>query len=409
MSDTHPMTIMFMMMMGLAFAAFVCIAIIKISHGVRALVGGNRERVTLRHRADVYAEAPATKPAPVTMPDEGAQPAWSVLRREDKAARGEGVAVMPLKQRGHTLLAAESGWGKTQTQLRLMVEDMRGGAHCYWLSEHSTLYNPHDQVTDLRPVADRFARSRNADEIYSIIHNLIAAPDSELERRKGLYDSDYEALNRLPFVALHIGEWPELYAVLNREGKRGEKSAHALANLIRVGRKYRMFIGSLDMQDGRAKHGLDTSDLGQMWTKIVGGVDRASWQNLGLNGMPVNLAKRDWFVSYRNDQGERNTNYPVRFGLASPEMIASIAQSGANAAPSVARNDAPAHNEREEPALVARWLQAEPMISGREVARRLYRLRAGLAPDSEIEYKGDGDLYYVARAMLADARDGVAA
>lgn len=340
MEGTHPTVIMFMMMMGLAFSAFVAMAVIKITDGVRSMFGTPRsERVTLHHNAREY-EAPATKPVP--MPDEGTQPAWSVLKREDKAAKGEGVAVMPLAQRGHSLIAAESGWGKTQTQLRLMLEDIASGARCYWLSEHSTLYNPDDQVTDLRPIAGHFARSRDADEIAVILMALLIGKDSELERRKDLYDTDYAALSREPMISLHIGEWPELYAVLNRSGERGNKQgdkiAAALANLIRVGRKYRMFIGSLDMQDGRAKHGLDTSDLGQMWTKIVGGIDRASWQNLGLPGEPVNLAKREWLVSYRPDGGERRVIHPVKFELASPALIARVARSAVSDAPNLERD-----------------------------------------------------------------------
>lgn len=396
---SNPQFWLFMTAFITFWSALFVFALMKAGQSVRSRIGNQTggasrndappiERVQLRHKA------------PALESFEDAPPAWSVLARKDDRAKGNDLAVMPLKQRGHTLLAAESGWGKTQTQLRLMVEDMRSGAQCYWLSEHSTLYNPHDQVTDLRPIASRFARTRNPGEIAQTLDRLLVSADSELQTRKDLYDEDYDALERLPIVSIHLGEWPELYTILNRNNKAGDKVAQALGALIRAGRKYRMFIGSLDMQDGRAKHGLDTSDLQQMWTKIVGGVDAQSWRNLGLDGRPPNLAKREWFVSYRNDAGERRTS-TARFELASPEMIASIAHGSTPVAP---RDTLPIVDESE---LVAGWLTGKPDIAAREVARRLYRVRNNLAPDAPIDYDGTGDLFYVARAMLEDVKRGV--
>lgn len=198
---------------------------------------------------------------------------------DQQLARGTALLRRPLYNNdatcawGCVILAAMPRWGKTQVQIARIVEDIAQGHRVVWMSSHLTLYHPTDQPTDLRPVAHLFEQIYDYNKILETLNHL-AGP--MLKERLDLYRQGRPVGQT---IALHIGEWPALVAEF------GEKVAAPVRRLLREAPKAGIIISTLDAQDGQVQTLMLGSGLRQnFWNKLLGGVDKYSWEALTDQG-----------------------------------------------------------------------------------------------------------------------------
>lgn len=299
-----------------------------------------------------------------------------------ETAKKHPVLDMDILTRKHLIIAGIQGNGKTQTQIRFMVEDIRRGAQVWWMTPHLALYNEEDQPTDLRPIEKHFRQVFEYDQIGMQLRAFAA-----------------ESTRRLPFyrrnepvgetIVVYLDEWPGIVQVL------GDEVTEALQTIAREGRKCRVFL-ALASQDALTKTlGIESGVREQFNTRLVGRVDQASWLALVGKGVPRHRPSKPGEWTYAGGWEDPSV---VQIGLTPASLIEEIAKTEPKVftdidVTSVPQGTTSTTNDDVLLALrVAEMIRDDPTISSRKVARRLW-------PES-----GDGGGRWAVRAGVLRAQ-----
>lgn len=284
------------------------------------------------------------------------------------------VLDMPIIDRKHVIIIGDTGNGKTQTQIRMIVSDIQHGAQVFWLSPHLALYNQEDQPTDLRPIAGHFKQVFN----YQEIGTYLSAFAREANRRLPLYRND-EPVG--PTIVVYLDEWPGIVEVCE------DVAVEALRMIAREGRKVRIFL-VVASQDALAETlGVRSGVRAQFNTRLVGSVDSYSWVACVGKGIPrVTPTRKGEWMCVRGG----HPMMTVHIHPAPPELVQEIAHLPPVELMEIRTIEVIPQrtNVPSEVIRVMEWVSAEPNISHRELARRLW-------PES-----GDGGGRYALRAKL---------
>lgn len=336
---------------------------------------------------------------------------------------------IPAEKRLNVLLASAPGDGKTTTLITMMLADMARGVHAVVCNPHFTYYNQEDQPIDLRPLAGQFDVAISYKDIYETLKSLQAL----IEQRKPLYQNNAELGAT---VVCYIDELP----AINGESTNPEYAKacrQMIPAIVYEGRKYKVLV-VLAAQSAQVSDLNFSGGVRECFAlRLAGNVDTASWRALvGDKVEKVQVAKGTWYAGGTVAQGLLHinpaTSYDVQEALqvasgkrkpetqvlALPQPVARLqpvvqveqAQELAatvDAQPIAQQDDASVMRPREpheraaELQAMTEWLDErdanDKPPSGRELARRLYRLRGGQRDD----YKGDGPLYYQAMELKA--------
>ena len=279
-----------------------------------------------------------------------------------ETAKKHPVLDMDILTRNHLMIAGIQGNGKTQTQIRFMVEDIRRGAQVWWMTPHLALYNEEDQPTDLRPIEKHFRQVFEYDQIGMQLRAFAA-----------------ESTRRLPFyrrnepvgetIVVYLDEWPGIVQVL------GDEVTEALQTIAREGRKCRVFL-VLASQDALVKTlGIESGVREQFNTRLVGRVDQFSWTALVGKGFPRYKPSKPGEWTYAGGWDDPQV---VQIGLTPASTIEEIAKTEPKVFTNIDVEFIPqgmisTNNDDVVLALrVAELLKTEPNISNRKIARTLW-------------------------------------
>lgn len=303
------------------------------------------------------------------------RPEDAVLERGRELLRRPLYDSDPTVAWGPTIIAAQSRWGKSQVQIGRLAEDVASGHETVWMSTHATLYHPKDQPTDLRPIADRFEAITDGDEIRDRLNFYV---NEVLPPRLKRYTRGEDVGHT---IALHIGEWPALYAAY------GDEVAAPMRRLIREAPKAQIIVSSLDAQDAHVQTlGLGSGVRANFWTKLIGRVDERTWEVLAGPGVPYQiLPARTWYAPGVG---------LLRFPLTPPERIAQIA-GGAEETPAPVEEAPPAAAPQRQrkvaaaeggrPAVVSARVPApDPLLAGLLAGEHERRPAPAQAPSDDI-------------------------
>jgi hypothetical protein len=174
---------------------------------------------------------------------------------------------------------------------------------------------------------------------------------------------------------------------------------------MREGRKCRMWI-VLATQDAQVETlGLKSGVRNTFHIRLVGNVEAATWSALIGVGIPKPTQRLEhgyWHLAGRQSgiaHIVRPTIFDIqRIAQQTPHMYNPLVTCADETTEPIV-NDKPIN----ELTLVKQWLEADPSLSRRETARRLYKVRGG----TDTEYSGDGPLYYEAVELYNKARESV--
>lgn len=197
------------------------------------------------------------------------------------------VRSIPVSRRQHTIIAGQTGDGKSQAMISLMVADIKRGYRVYWLNPHLTLFNEEDQQTDLRPIAGKFAQIYEPRAIEQVLDWAV----EQIEERKPRYrrnDNDY------PTIILYIDEWEGLLDAMT-------SGLVSLKRILNEGRKFKVFVVMANQSALVQAMGLSSGGREQFITRIVGAVDQTTWRALIGSGIPRQVPRRySWFLRTRD-------------------------------------------------------------------------------------------------------------
>lgn len=272
------------------------------------------------------------------------------------------VLGMPIVQRKHVIITGSTGDGKTQCEIRLMVEDIKRGAQVYWLSPHLTLYNEEDQPTDLRPLEHHFRQVFT----YSEIGRQLQIFSAEAQRRLPFYRGNQPIGDT---IVIYLDEWPGIVDMC------GETATQALKTIAMEGRKVKVFLVIASQDTLVDTIGIKSGVRGQFETRLVGRVDSATWQAMIGSGVRryTPARKGEWTYPRRDEVLQ------VHINPATPELIANVAQmpkrdfSMTEALEFIPDRTIENTNEVVSNVLrVIQFLAEDEAISNREIARRLW-------------------------------------
>lgn len=185
------------------------------------------------------------------------------------------------EERQHTFIGTNTGGGKTQASLAMMLNDMNHGAAVYWLNPQYTLYHPVDQPTDLRGL-DIIA----IDDINEIERCLLAALELG-EQRKPLYQAGlYVGEN----VVLYLDETPAIVGL-------NENIPPLIKRVLLELRKMNIWIVLAAQGAQLSDLKLNATAKGCFISKFVKNLDQHSWRSLFTAKQPEIKAQRgDWFT-----------------------------------------------------------------------------------------------------------------
>lgn len=265
---------------------------------------------------------------------------------------------MDMDQRKHVIIAGETGNGKTQSQIAMMVRDIRRGAQVFWLNPHLALFNSEDQPTDLRPIKDRFVQVYDYEEILGYMEAFVALIQERMDRYRANEPVGH-------FIVIYLDEWPGIVQVL------GDGVTEAFKAIAREGRKVRIFL-NMASQDALVKTiGLESGVRAQFATRLAGRLDAYSWRVLMGEGITrVDPSRRgEW------SWGQQGAPQKVQIDPANTWEIAEIAKSSArifDAIEIVPHGNNQSSEHMQQLVLVSKWIGENPNISNREIARRLW-------------------------------------
>lgn len=271
------------------------------------------------------------------------------------------VLDMDILTRKHLIIAGIQGNGKTQTQIRFMVEDIKRGAQVWWLTPHLTLYNEEDQPTDLRPIEKHFRQVFD----YTEIGLHLRAFAAESTRRLTHYRNN-EPVGET--IVVYLDEWPGIVQVL------GDEVTESLQIIAREGRKCRVFLVLLS-QDVHVKTlGFESGIREQFNTRLVGRVDQASWLALVGKGFPRYKPSKPGEWTYAGGWEDPQV---VQIGLTPASLIEEIAKTEPKVFTDIDVSSVPqgTTSVNDQVALVLQvrsFLYENDKISNREIARRLW-------------------------------------
>lgn len=271
------------------------------------------------------------------------------------------VLDMDILTRKHLIIAGIQGNGKTQTQIRFMVEDIRRGAQVWWLSPHLALLNDEDQPTDLRPIEKHFRQVFAYDQIGLQLRAFAA----ESNRRLHAYRNN-EPVGET--IVIYLDEWPGIVQEL------GDEVTESLQIIAREGRKCRVFL-ALATQDALTKTlGMESGIREQFNTRLIGRVDQFSWTALVGKGFPRYKPSKPGEWTYAGGWEDPSV---VQIGLTPASLIEEIAKTEPKVFTDIDVTSVPQGTTsiNEQMALVLRvhsFIQENDKISNREIARRLW-------------------------------------
>lgn len=289
--------------------------------------------------------------------------AESAFEAVEQLVRGD-VGLHPILDldmldRKHVILAGDTGNGKTQGQIAMMVRDIRRGAQVFWLNPDLALYNTEDQPTDLRPIEKHFVQVFDYAEILAHLETFVTI----IQDRMANYRSNQPVGH---FIIIYLDEWPGIVQVL------GDPVTEAFKFIARQGRKVRVFLNMASQDALVDTIGVKSGVRHQFATRLVGRVDASSWTGLMGSGIPREDPERRGEWRWARPGGFQK----VQIDPASKWEIAEIANRPAGVFPEFeirsTQNNSIASSTLREFILVAGWLAEDETISNREIARRLW-------------------------------------
>lgn len=268
---------------------------------------------------------------------------------------------MPIIKRKHVIVAGSTGDGKTQFQIRMMVEDIKRNAYVWWLSPHLALLNDEDQPTDLRPLEKHFRQVFEYADIVAYL-NAFAA---EVKRRMPFYRSNQPVGET---IVLYLDEWPGIVE------ECGDDAIIPFRVIAREGRKVRIFL-SVGTQDALVETmGVKSGVRSQFNARLCGTVDQSTWVSLMGKGVVRSSPARqgEWAYVFG---GQDMTHLQVH--QASPGLIAEVAKMPVKDFTSLEIQLVPQGTDVAKTASlelfkVIELLRKEPTISNRKIARTLW-------------------------------------
>lgn len=261
--------------------------------------------VAMRQRA----RAQASRPDPIAAP-----PPPPALPPPAPAAPPLPLPPAPLRmtsaERRHTIIIGAPGDGKTQTQLALMIGDIRRGDQVIWASTNLALYHARDQRTDLRPIAHLFEHTREPLAIMAVLRWAAA----EVDRRMPRYHANQPHGDP---IVIYVDELGGLYRQF------GETLVNAMRNIAEQGRKVDMYLVLVAHNALKDATGLDMALKPLFQTRLLGNVDQATWTAMvgpGIKLRSVPDGRGLWHMPDR-----RNQIHEVHIALPTATAIAALA------------------------------------------------------------------------------------
>jgi hypothetical protein len=301
------------------------------------------------------------------------------------------------------------GSGKTFLMNALLVRDIgRGNCQVIVLNPHFTYYHSEDQPIDLRPLQDHFEVHWSYAAIRSALERLVAI----VEERKPRYAAGQSVGHD---IVVYIDEWPAI-----AESEVAADCIQLVRKLVREARKYKVFLvlASQDALIGTLK--LSSGVRVAFPTRVVGTVDKTTWRELAGDVVQRRFSTEEWLICGPLT-GVVRVEPPATSTIAQiarlrppayPRLLAAPTADDTTLATMEDADDAEEPTDgrlralslEEELAAMRGWLQERDAqgreLSGRELARRLYRLRGGPNP----EYDGSGPVNREAKELADIAR-----
>lgn len=187
---------------------------------------------------------------------------------------------LEIKDRGHTIIAARSGDGKSFATYSGVVFDLARQAQVILCNPQVSLYHPEDQPIDLRPIRGLIEYHSDPAAILAALKTLL----SIIDQRNKLYEVGEPVGHH---IVAYIDEWPTLVDA--------DKSiADVVRAILRTGRKCNVWI-VLATQDAQVETlGVKSGVRNQFKTVLVGNVEQATARAL-LGDVPrAKLQRGQW-------------------------------------------------------------------------------------------------------------------
>lgn len=227
---------------------------------------------------------PVTQPRPAPMQSLPPKPVTQAVVDPWESITKSALLAMDARKRGHTIIAARPGDGKTQTQISLMLADIRRGYQVIWVNPHLALYHPEDQQTDLRSLEGHFQQVYDYNVIPSVFKEALRIV---MDERMPLYRRGLDVGHN---IVLYIDEWPAIVGTL------GDDVVGMVVKILRESRKCNVWI-VLATQDALTKTlGTDSGPRDAFNTRILGGVDTPTWKALAKGADKPEYPKHSWYV-----------------------------------------------------------------------------------------------------------------